>query len=375
MPVDYYETLGVERGASAETIKKAYRQAAMKYHPDRNPGDSAAEEKFKEAAEAYAVLADDDKRARYDRFGHEGVRGGAGPDFNADIFADFSDILGSFFGFNVGGFGGASRSRGPARGATLQYRMRIGLEQAFNGDEIEIEIPRRRTCSTCDGTGSASGRAPSTCSACRGSGQVQQRHGFLTIGRPCTTCGGAGAVVTDPCANCDGEGREQERAKLKVKVPPGVDTGMRLRLRGEGESGLRGGPAGDLDVVMDVTPHPRFVRRDHDLFTRAAVSFPRLALGGDIEVSTVDGESASLDIPAGTQSGDVLTLRGRGMPDVNGGRAGDLNVELQVVTPRDVDEEQEELLRRLNELLGEPDDLGDEQSWWERLRTTVFGQG
>jgi molecular chaperone DnaJ len=378
MPADFYAVLGVERGATADEIKKAYRQAALRDHPDRNPGDEAAEDRFKLAAEAYAVLGDETKRSRYDQFGHAGVRGGSGgaggPDFNSEVFADFSDILGSFFGFNVG-FGGGRRGGGPARGSTLQYRLRVTLEQAFSGDEIEIMVPRRRTCADCDGSGSASGTGRSACVACGGVGQVQQRHGFLTVARPCGRCGGAGTIVEDPCANCRGEGRDQERARLKVAVPPGVDTGMRLRLRGEGESGLRGGPAGDLEVVLDVAEHVRFVRHGQDLYTRVPASFPRVALGGSIDVPTVDGEIEKLEVPAGTQSGHVLDLRGRGMPSVNGGRPGDLKVEIQVVTPRQLTDEQEAALHELGELIGDPDDLGDEPSWWDRLRSSVFGQG
>ncbi|NKB90049.1 MAG: molecular chaperone DnaJ [Acidobacteria bacterium] len=374
MADDYYQVLGVERGANADEIKKAYRKLAMRDHPDRNPGDAEAEERFKQAAEAYAVLGDDEKRARYDQYGHAGVRGGGGPDFNSEVFADFSDILGSFFGFNVG-FGGGRRSSGPMRGSTLQYRLRITLEQAFSGDEVEINVPRRRTCETCEGTGSQSRAARTACSACGGIGQVQQRHGFLTVARPCGQCQGAGSVVQDPCTDCGGEGRSQQQQRLKVAVPAGVDTGMRLRLRGEGESGLRGGPAGDLEVVMDVQEHQRFVRHGTDLYTRVPASFPRVALGGSIEVSTVDGSTSTLDIPAGTQSGQVLEMRGMGMPSVNGGRPGTLKAEIQVVTPRSLTDEQETALHELGELIGDPDDLGDEQSWWDRLRSSVFGQG
>ena len=372
MPVDYYDLLGVQRGASADEIKKAYRKAALRDHPDRNRDDQAAEDRFKQAAEAYAVLGDATKRARYDQFGHASVRGGGQPDFNADIFADFSDILGSFFGFNVG-FGGGRRSSGPVRGSTLQYRLRITLEQAFGGDEVEITVPRRITCSNCGGSGSESGIGRTTCVACAGVGQVQQRHGFLTVARPCGRCRGAGVIVSDPCPTCRGAGRAAERARLKVGIPAGVDTGMRLRLRGEGESGLRGGPAGDLEVVLEVAEHAHFVRHGRDLYTRAPASFPRVALGGVIDVPTVDGASASLEVPAGTQSGQVLDLRGLGMPSVNGGRPGDRKVEIQVVTPRHLDDEQQQALHRLGELIGDPDDLGDEQSWWGRLRSSVFG--
>jgi len=369
MPRDYYKVLGVERDAAPETIKKAYRKKALENHPDRNPGDSAAEERFKEAAEAYSVLGDPAKRARYDRFGAEGVRGAA-PNFNADVFADFADILGGFFGFDVG-FGGRGHRGGPAQGSSLRYRLDIDLEQAASGDEVEIRVPRLRTCEQCGGAGSASGRAE-RCSVCGGAGQVQQRHGFLTIARTCHHCGGSGQTIRDPCASCRGQGRAQETATLKVKVPAGVDTGMQLLLRGEGESGIRGGPPGDLAVLINVRDHPRFARRDADLLTHVGVSFPRLALGGDIDVPTLTGEPATLRVPAGSQSGDVLELRGRGMPSVNGGRRGDLRIALQAVTPRQLGERERELLQELHELLPDPGPVGDEPSWWDRLRG-VFG--
>lgn len=373
MANDYYETLGVGRDASAEEIKRAYRQAALKYHPDRNPGDAEAEANFKRAAEAYSVLADADKRARYDRFGADGLRGGGGPNFEADVFADFADILGGFFGFNTG-FGRATRGRGPMRGASLQYGLEIDLEDAVTGAEVEIRVPRKRTCETCDGSGSASGAAASRCTECGGAGQVQQRHGFLTIGRPCHRCAGAGVVIADPCRECRGEGRAGETATLKVRIPAGVDTGMRLLLRGEGESGLRGGPPGDLAVAVSVREHARFVRQGADLYTRAPVSFPVLALGGDIEVPTLDGQEARLQVPAGTQSGQVLEVRGRGMPVVNESRRGNLKVAVQAVTPRKLSSRERELLQELAEVMPQPADLEAEESssWWDRLRG-VFG--
>lgn len=367
---DYYEILGVGHDASQDEIKKAYRQAALRYHPDRNPGDTAAEEKFKQAAEAYAVLGDAQKRARYDRFGPEGVRGQ--PNFQSDVFADFADILGGFFGFDVGGFGGRGR-RGPARGASLQYELEIDLEQAVRGDEIEIEVPRKRRCDECEGRGSATPGGVSRCPQCGGSGQVQQRHGFLTIARPCGRCGGAGETLTDPCPRCNGEGRVGERTRLKVKVPAGVETGMRLLLRGEGESGQRGGPPGDLAVLIRVREHPRFLRRDRDLYTRVPVSFPLLALGGEVDVPTLDGESVTLEVPSGSQSGQVFDIRGRGMPSVNGGRRGDLKVAVQAVTPRKLQSREREILEELAGLRPEPDaDAHETESWWDRLRG-MFG--
>lgn len=366
--MDYYQVLGVERNASADEIKKAYRKAALQFHPDRNPGDAAAEENFKKAAEAYAVLGDADKRARYDRFGPDAVRTGA-PNFESDVFADFADILGGFFGFGMGGFGRGGRGGGgPRRGSSLQYDLEIDLEQAAAGDEIEIDVPRRRGCTVCNGTGSAKADGVRTCHDCGGAGQIHQRHGFLTIARTCTRCGGAGQVLTDPCEECRGEGRVRERTRLKVKVPPGVDDGMRLLLRGEGESGLGGGPPGDLAVRLQIRPHERFVRRDRDLFVRVPVSFPLLALGGEVDVPTLDGEPATLQVPPGTQSGEILDLRGRGMPSVNGKGRGNLKVAVQVVTPRKLSDREQELLGELAGLRPEPVEAEEAGSWWDKIR-------
>ena len=365
MATDHYEVLGVRRDASAEEIKKAYRSAAMANHPDRNPDDPAAEERFKQAAEAYAVVGDAQKRARYDRFGDDAFNGGS-PDFGSDIFADFGDILGGLFGFDSG-FGSARRG-GPSRGSGLQYRLQIDLEQAASGDEIEIRVPRRRACAPCGSTGSVSGTGRNPCVACGGMGQVQQRHGFLTMAQPCGRCRGTGTIIADPCPTCRGEGRARETTTLKVKVPPGVDTGMRLLLRDEGESGLHGGPPGDLQILIQVRDHERFARRDQDLYTRAPVSFARLALGGEIEVATLGDNTVALHVPAGTQSGELLEIRGQGLPSVNGGRRGDLRVTVQAVTPRKLSEREEQLLHELEELRPEPPELEDERSWWDRLR-------
>ena len=367
---DYYEILGVGRDAEAAEIKKAYRASALRYHPDRNPGDSEAEDNFKEAAEAYSVLADPERRSRYDRFGADGVRG-VRPNFEGDLFADFSDILGGFFGFDVGGRGRRTRG-GPQAGSSLQYRLDIDLEQAVRGDEIEIKIPRKRACAECNATGSASAAAPTGCTQCGGSGQVHQRHGFLTIAVACRACDGEGSVVSDPCERCGGVGRVGERAKLEIKVPPGVDSGMRLLLRGEGEAGRRGGPAGDLSVLIGVRDHARFVRRDRDLFTQVPVSFPTMALGGDVEVVTLDGEPARVTIPRGAQPGTIVDVAGRGMPSVNGGRRGDLRVAVQVAVPRRLGEREQEILEELAELLLDASYDDETPSWWDRLRD-AFG--
>lgn len=369
MAADYYDVLGVERGASAAEIKRAYRDAALKYHPDRNPGNPEAEEQFKAAAEAYSVLGDARKREQYDRFGHAGVRGAGAPNFESEVFGDFADILGGLFGFG-GGFGGARR-RGPARGASLQYPLEIDLEQAATGDEVEIRVPRQRTCEQCAGSGAAAGSGPATCPQCGGAGQVQQRHGFLTIARTCSRCMGAGQVISDPCDACDGEGRQRENTTLKVRVPAGVESGMRLLLRGEGESGVRGGPPGDLAVEIRVREHDSFVRDGRDLYTRVPVSFPLLALGGEVQVPTLTGEVVTLHVPSGTQSGEILDIRGHGMPSVNDERRGRLKVAVQVVTPRSLSAEQRELLEQLNATLPEPQEV-DESSWWDRLRG-MFG--
>jgi molecular chaperone DnaJ len=366
---DFYQVLGVRRDASKDEIKRAYRQAALQYHPDRNPGDAASEERFKAAAEAYAVLSDDEKRSLYDRFGEAGLKGQ--PQFSADAFADFSDILGDLFGFGFGGMGGGQRARS-GHGASLRLELAIELEAAATGSEERIRLRRQVPCATCDSTGSVSRTGAATCSRCGGSGAVQQRHGFLAIARPCGACGGTGTTVTDPCPSCSGEGRVVDKNEITVRVPAGVDSGSRLVLRGEGSAGLRGAPPGDLEIVIAVREHPLFVRRGNDLFTRVPVSFPRAALGGGIEVPTLVGEPVVLEIPAGTQGGEVFEIRGRGMPSLNGGRPGRLRVAVQVVTPTALTPEQRALIEQLAEVTGEPNTSEAEpESWWDRLRNLV----
>ena len=365
---DFYQVLGVRRDAPKDEIKRAYRQAALKYHPDRNPGDAASEERFKMAAEAYAVLSDDEKRSLYDRFGEAGLKGQ--PQFSADAFADFSDILGDLFGFGFGGMGGGPRARS-GHGASLRLELEIELEGAAAGSEERIRLRRQVPCATCDATGSQSRSGAATCSRCGGSGAVQQRHGFLAIARPCGACGGTGTTVIDPCPSCSGEGRVVDKSELTVRVPAGVDTGSRLVLRGEGSAGLRGAPPGDLEIVIAVREHPVFARRGNDLFTRVSVSFPRAALGGAIEVPTIDGESAVLEIPTGTQGGEVFEIRGRGMPSLNGGRRGGLQVAVQVVTPSPLTPEQRVLIEQLAEVTEEPAAEAAGETWWDRLRNLV----
>lgn len=365
---DFYAILGVSRDAQADEIKRAYRRAALRDHPDRNPDDKEAEERFKAAAEAYSVLSDPEKRQRYDQFGEAGLRGG--PRIDPDAFVDFSDILGDLFnfGFDMGGRRQRARS---GRGPDLRVEMHIDLEEASAGVEKSVRLRRHVRCEACDATGSTSGAGAVACERCGGSGAVQQRHGFLAIARPCGACSGTGRKVADPCAECGGEGRIVRRDEVSVPVPAGVDTGARLRMRGEGSAGLRGAEPGDLEVVIGVREHDAFMRRGNDLFTRVAVSFPKAALGGTVQVPTLDGEEATLEIPAGTQGGDVFDLRGRGMPSLNGGRRGTLRAAVQVVTPSRLTPEQRALIEQLAEVTEEPVAGREAASWWDRLRNLV----
>jgi molecular chaperone DnaJ len=346
---DYYDVLGVQRGAGEQEIKSAYRKLALKYHPDRNPGDKAAEERFKEAAEAYAVLADAEKRARYDRFGHAAVSGASGAGgVDPTIFADFQDIfggLGDMFGFGDI-FGGGRRRGGPQRGADLRYDMGITFEQSARGAENTIQIPRRETCETCSGTGAAPGSSPSTCSQCRGTGQLRYQQGFFTVARRCSRCHGTGRVITTPCTMCHGAGALERQRKLTVKIPAGIATGQRLRLSGEGEAGLLGGPSGDLYVVVQVEEHEFFQRDGNDLHCEIPLNLTTLALGAEVTVPGIDGEQ-TLKVPEGTQTGATFRLRGHGMPDVGGRGRGDLLVTVQAVTPKKLTKEQRKLLEQL----------------------------
>ena len=352
---DYYLVLGVSRTASDQEIKSAYRKLALKYHPDRNPGDKKAEEQFKECAEAYAVLADPDKRARYDRFGHEAVSGvasGAGG-FDPTIFAEFDDIFGSLgdiFGFG-GMFGGGRRRAGPQRGADLRYDLEIGFEQSATGTETTIQIPRRETCDPCHGSGAAPGSSPTTCPQCRGTGQLRYQQGFFTVARTCAQCRGSGRVIAKPCTTCHGQGTVEQLRKLTVKIPAGIASGQRLRLSGEGEAGTLGGPSGDLYVVIQVTEHAFFHRDGNDLACEIPVNFTTLALGGEIQVPAVLDESEILKVPEGTTTGAVFRLRGKGMPDVSGRGRGDLLVTVQAITPKKLTREQRKLLEQLAAVL------------------------
>jgi molecular chaperone DnaJ len=376
---DYYEILEVEREASDGQIKSAYRKLALKYHPDRNPGDHEAEERFKEAAEAYAVLADKEKRALYDRFGHQGVSsaaGGAG--FDPTIFADFSDIfsgLGDVFGFGDIFGGGRRRRGGPQRGSDLRYDLEITFEESATGAETTIQIPREETCETCKGSGAAPGTQAETCAQCRGAGQLRYQQGFLTVARPCPNCRGTGKTIAKPCHTCRGAGRTARERKLTVKIPPGIATGQRLRLYGEGEHGSAGGPPGDLYVVVHVQEHSFFHREEDDLYCEMPISFPTLALGGNIKVPTLDGQE-DLHVPSGTQAGTRFKLRGKGMPNVSGRGHGDLHVIARVAVPKKLSKEQKHLIEELGKTLRDEKVSGDgaegEKPFFERVKD-IFG--
>jgi len=379
---DYYEVLGVSKTASEAELKTSYRKLAMKHHPDRNPGDHGAEEKFKEAAEAYAVLADPEKRSMYDRFGHAGVSSaaGAGPGFDPSVFSefgDFADVLGSMFGFGDI-FGGGRRRGGPQRGADLRYDLEITFEEAARGAETSIQIPRQETCETCSGSGAAPGTTASTCPQCRGQGQVRFQQGFFTVARTCPQCRGMGKVISKPCKDCHGEGRIARERKITVKIPAGIATGQQLRLQNEGESGSAGGPSGHLYVVVHVQEHEFFRRDGVNLFCEVPVNFTTLALGGEIVVPTLDGPDR-VKVSEGTATGTTLRVRGKGLPDVNGRGRGDLFATVQVLVPKKLTKEQKQLLEQLAKLLPkekfEPrphDTEQDERNLFDRVKD-MFG--
>jgi molecular chaperone DnaJ len=364
-PRDYYEVLGVPRNASEQEIKSAYRKLALKNHPDRNAGDKQAEERFKEAAEAYGVLGDPGKRQRYDAYGHAGVSGAAAGGFDPTIFADFSDILGDFFGFGDV-FGG--RRRGPRRGQDLRYNLELSFEEAAFGSETQLRIPRAETCATCSGSGAAPGTKPSTCPTCRGAGQVTFQQGFFSVARTCSHCRGTGRVVSEPCKTCSGEGQVPIERKLQLKIPPGVDTGSQLRIAGEGEPGGQGGPPGDLYVVLRVGEHAFFKREGTSLYCEMPVSVPQATLGATIEVPTLDGGATKLHLPEGTQSGTVLRVRGQGVPQLGGRGRGDLHVLVRVVTPKHLTGEQRKLFEQLARTLPIPDRNDKDRSLLDRMK-------
>ena len=344
---DYYQVLGVPKNADDPQIKSAYRKLALQYHPDRNQGNKDAEEKFKEAAEAYAILSDSEKRARYDRFGHAGVSSQAGAGFDPSTFAGFEDIFGGIFGDF---FGGGGRRGGPERGSDLRYDLEITFEESAKGVETTIQIPRLETCETCHGSGAAPGSSPTTCPQCQGRGQQRFQQGFFTVARTCGRCHGTGRIITKPCQTCGGEGRKTQERKLTVKVPPGIADGQRLRISGEGEGGVAGGPPGDLYVFIEVAQHEFFRREGNNLSCEIPVNFTTLALGGQVQVPTLDGDEP-FKVPEGSQSGSVFRLRGKGMPDVSGRGRGDLFFTVQAVTPKKLTKEQRTLLEQLSKVL------------------------
>ena len=346
---DYYEVLGVAREAGIDDIKKAYRRLAVKYHPDKNPGNADAEEKFKEGAEAYGVLSDDEKRARYDRYGHPATGGGG---FDPSQFSDFGDILGDLFGFGDLFGSGRRKSNRATRGNDLRYDLTLPFNDAVFGKDVTIDVPRVITCVTCKGSGAKDGTQPITCTGCGGRGQVRYTQGLFAVARTCPQCGGAGKVIKDPCESCNGAGRVREEKSISVKIPAGVDDGSRLRVGGEGESGFNGGPAGDLYVFIAVEEHPRFTRRDYDIHSEQAISFTQSALGGEVATETIDGPE-TLRIAPGTQPNQIFRLRGKGVQFLQGQGRGDHYVHVNVRVPTSLNDEQRQLLERLAAIDGE----------------------
>jgi molecular chaperone DnaJ len=347
---DYYEVLGVSRTVTETELKSSYRKLALQYHPDRNPNNPDAEEKFKEVSEAYAVLADSEKRAVYDRYGHAGLSGGSGggAGFDPSVFQDFSDIFGEFFGFGDMFGGGGRRSR-VQRGADLREDLTLEFEEAFFGKETKVSVRRHEACEECHGSGAAPGKGPTTCRSCGGRGQVRYQQGFFSIARTCPTCQGSGSVITDPCSRCKGEGRLLRQRVVDAKVPPGVEDGTRIRFSGAGEVGQFGGPAGDLYVVLHVKEHPVFIREGNDLHCVVPISVSQAAMGAEVQVPTMDGQH-TLKIPDGTQPGTTFRIRNKGVPVLNGHGKGDLYVEVRVQVPTKLNKRQKELMQELDSL-------------------------
>jgi molecular chaperone DnaJ len=378
---DYYDILGAPRGASAEDLKKAYRVKAKELHPDRNTSDPNAEAKFKEVNEAYDVLKDDNKKAAYDRYGHAafegggGQRGGGGFSQQGDFASAFSDVFEDLFGDFTGGRRGAAQGRSRAqRGSDLRYNLRVSLEEAHQGIQKTITVPSSQTCDVCRGSGAEGGAEPVTCPTCSGMGKVRAQQGFFTVERTCPTCNGMGHIIKNPCRNCGGQGRVEKERALSVNIPAGVETGTRIRLAAEGEAGLRGGPSGDLYIFIEVKEHAIFQRDGVHLFCRVPVSMPTAALGGEVEVPTIDGGSSRVKVPAGSQTGKQMRLRAKGMPALRGGGVGDMLIELAVETPVNLTARQKELLREFEKLSEENNPEGSSffskvKGFWDSMKS------
>jgi len=375
---DYYETLGVQKGASEAEIKKAYRTKAKELHPDRNADNPNAEAQFKEANEAYDVLKNAEKKAAYDRYGHaafEGGMGGGGGQRGGgqgDFASAFSDVFDDLFGDMMGGRGGGGRSRAQ-RGNDLRYNLRINLEDAYAGMQKTVNVPTAVGCDGCNGTGAEGGSEPVTCPTCNGMGKVRAQQGFFTVERTCPTCSGMGQTIKNPCKSCHGQGRVEKEKSLSVNIPAGVETGTRIRLAGEGEAGMRGGPTGDLYIFIEVNDHKLFEREATNLFCRVPVSITSAALGGEIEVPTIDGGRSRVKIPEGSQSGRQMRLRGKGMPALRGGGAGDMFIELAVETPVNLTARQKEILQEFDEIAAENNPEGSTffksvKSFWDSMK-------
>lgn len=379
---DYYDVLGVSKGASAEDLKKAYRTKAKEFHPDRNSDNPNAEAQFKEVNEAYDVLKDSDKKAAYDRYGHAAFEGGMGGGGrggypgggNGDFASAFSDVFEDLFGDFMGGRGGGqSRSRAQ-RGSDLRYNLRVSLEEAFKGIQKTINVPTSTACDTCRGTGAEGGAEPTTCPTCSGMGKVRAQQGFFTVERTCPTCNGMGQIIKNPCRSCGGQGRIEKERALSVNIPAGVETGTRIRLAGEGEAGLRGGPSGDLYIFIEVKEHALFQRDGAHLFCRVPVSMTTAAMGGEVEVPTIDGGRSRVKVPTGAQSGKQLRLRAKGMPALRGGGVGDMLIELAVETPVNLTARQKELLREFEKLSEENNPEGSTffskvKGFWDSMKS------
>ncbi len=370
---DYYELLGVSRTATEAELKSAFRKLAMKHHPDKNPGDHAAEAKFKELNEAYQVLSDQQKRAAYDRFGHAAFEnGGGGPGFGNDFASSMADIFEDLFGEMSGRRGGGRRADGRERGSDLRYNLEITLEEAYKGKTATLKVPTSITCDACSGSGAKPGSKPKTCSTCGGQGRVRASQGFFSIERTCPSCGGRGETIDDPCRSCGGAGRVTRERTLSVNVPAGVEDGTRIRLAGEGEAGLRGGPSGDLYIFLSIKPHPFLQRDGADLFCRVPVSMVTASLGGDLTVPVLDGQEVAVKVPEGTQTGKQIRIRGRGMPVLRAREQGDLYIQIVVETPQKLSARQRELLREF-ERESSKDTQPESASFFTRVRDFFAG--